>query len=102
MFFFLTERMYQAQLENDFKRQKILKQVKMKTAAIEYFHGSATRLAQGKTPNSRSVWGVSVLEPEDRHGLVLEGEIAEGGSHCSDSVASEHKQIPVFATTIVE
>ena len=94
--------MYQAQLENDFKCQKMLAQVKMKKTAIEYFHGSATRLAPGKTPNSRSVWGVSVLEPEDRHGLVLEGEIAEGGSHCSDSVASEHKQIPVFATTIVE
>ena len=89
-------------MENDFNRQEMTKQAKLKLRKIEYSHGSATRLAPDKTPNNTSVFSVRALEPEDRPGLVFDGEIAEGGSHCSDSVASEHKQIPVFATTIVE
>ena len=78
----------------------MLKLAQLKLQKIEYFYGSATRLAPDKTPNNKSVFSVHVLEPENRPGLVLEGEIPEGGSHCSDLVASEHNQIPVFATTV--
>ena len=77
------------------------KQAKLKLTNIEYTRGKLTRLAPDKTPNKTSIFSVRALEPEDRPGLVLEGEIAEGDSHCSDSVASEHKQIPIFTTTVV-
>ena len=78
----------------------MLKKAKLELQKIEYCHGSATQLAPDKSPNNKSVFSVHVLEPEDRPGLVLEDEIPEGGSHCSDLVASEHNQIPVFATTV--
>jgi hypothetical protein len=99
--FFLTERKNRAQLEDDFSRQEMTKQAKLKVNKIEYTRGMLTRLAPDKKPNNTSIFSVHALAPEDRPGLVLAGEIAEGDSHCSDPVASEHKQIPIFATTVV-
>ena len=53
-------------MENSYNRQKILKAAQLKETAIEYKRNSATQLTPGSTPNSASVFGVSIVGMEDR------------------------------------
>ena len=88
-------------MENGFKRQKKLKKANLKTTNIEYVRASATQLTPDKTPNKTSVFRVSIVEPEDREGLLVRGELADGDEHWWQPVARVHRQIPIFATTVV-
>ena len=86
---------------NNYSHQKMLKAAQLKETATEYKRNSATQLTPGSIPNITSVFGINIVGVEDRHDLLLASELADGDMHWSDPVARVHKQIPIFATTVV-